>query len=149
MEMFTEIDQQTLDIDWFFTSNEHIGFVASGGGLLPASVAKSKENNVILGSYFWDLPEMTDIIVNPSLSVIIGTRADERYLFDFVKMAKKGLFAFDKTKPGSLSDLHYHLVVKPAIPIKIDQIPFEISRILSETRCNCDIETAININLFG
>jgi hypothetical protein len=27
--MYTEIQQETLDIDWFFTNNENIGFVPS------------------------------------------------------------------------------------------------------------------------
>ena len=37
--MFTETQQQTLDIDWFFIADDKIGFVTSAGGRLPESVA--------------------------------------------------------------------------------------------------------------
>jgi len=37
--MISLIEQQTLDIEWFFTADNVIGFVASGGGLLPKPVA--------------------------------------------------------------------------------------------------------------
>jgi len=40
---YNEIDQQTLDIDWFFTDGCYISFMASGGGKLPESVACSKK----------------------------------------------------------------------------------------------------------
>jgi hypothetical protein len=33
--MLSEIEQQSLDIDCFFTNDEYIVFVASGGGKLP------------------------------------------------------------------------------------------------------------------
>jgi hypothetical protein len=39
--MFTNADQESLDIDWFFTNNQDITFVASGGGQLPQSVLRS------------------------------------------------------------------------------------------------------------
>lgn len=50
--MYTEIEQQALDIDWFFTDGKYIGFVASGGGKLPETAANSSVNNEKLVSYF-------------------------------------------------------------------------------------------------
>lgn len=43
--MYTETEQQTLDIDCFFTDGKHIGFVTSGAGKLPETVAGSAEGN--------------------------------------------------------------------------------------------------------
>ncbi|MDN5289071.1 MAG: hypothetical protein JWR38_5345 [Mucilaginibacter sp.] len=140
--MFTEIEQETLDIDWFFTNHEYIGFGASGGGLLPASVAKSKENNELLWLYFNDLPERCETRINPHLNKIIK-EPDERYLFGFLEMARRGIFAFDRTKSGNYS------VAIPVNPIKIDELPSDLIEILSKTSYQGDMEMAININLFS
>jgi hypothetical protein len=148
MAIFTKIEQETLDIDWFFTNHEYIGFGASGGGLLPASVAKSKEDNEFLVLYFNNLPERCEVIINSHLNKIIK-RPDESYLFSFVEMAKKGIFAFDRTEPGNYSDHNYHLVATPVNPIKIDELPLEILEILSNTSYNGNMETGLNITLFS
>jgi hypothetical protein len=63
--MFTEIEQRTLDISRFFTNNDDLAFVASGGGKLPQSVAKSCEDVDLLYSYFESLDDQSDIIINP------------------------------------------------------------------------------------
>ena len=145
--MFTEAEQQALDIDWFFTNYEYNGFGASGGGLLPASVAKSKENNELLKLYFNDLPERCGARISYHLNKIIE-HPDERYLFDFVKMAKKGLFSFDRTNPGNYSDHNYHLVAIPVNPIKKEELPSNIFEILSKTSYHGDMRIALNISLF-
>ncbi|MCD0465080.1 hypothetical protein [Flavobacterium sp. ENC] len=61
--MITEIEQQSLDIDWFFTDGTHIAFAASGGGKLPESISESVDYN-LLSHYFRDLPEMTEVKIN-------------------------------------------------------------------------------------
>jgi hypothetical protein len=65
--MISEIDQETSDIDWFFTDGEMIGFVASGGGRLPNSISrKSIEEIELLADYFRRLPQTGEIDINPS-----------------------------------------------------------------------------------
>jgi hypothetical protein len=92
-----EIEQEVLDIDWFFTNGHEIGFVASGGGRLPTSIAKFQDIDT-LSTYFRSVPKSTDIITNPILESIVGNGSvDDRYLFDFVEMAKRGLYTFDKS----------------------------------------------------
>jgi len=55
--MITEIEQEVLDIDWFFTNGKEIGFVASGGGKLPKSISnKSMIEIQSLAGYFKNLP---------------------------------------------------------------------------------------------
>ena len=145
--MFTEIEQEALDIDWFFTNNEYVGFCASGGGLLPPSVVKSKENNELLRSYFNDLPERSETIINPLLDKTIEN-PDERYLFSFIEMAKKGIFAFDRTMLENHLDPNYHLVATPVNPIRIQELPSEILKVLSDTVYGDNMEAGINISFF-
>lgn len=132
--MITEIDQETLDIDWFFTNGSEIAFVASGGGKLPKSVSKSKENTEALAVYFRSLVQKSDVIINPDLNKVVpASDINERYLSDFVTMAKKGLFSFDKTILNDFSATNYHLVAKPKNPLTVDELPPEILEILTET----------------
>ncbi|MDV7699182.1 hypothetical protein N6B72_19865 [Chryseobacterium soli] len=129
--MYTEIEQQTLDIDWFFTDGKYIEFTASGEGKLPESVARSSENNEKLVSYFRNLSE---VIVNPKLNDLLigifGTGADERYLNDFVSMTKKGFYSFDKTNLNNFLDYDYHLVTSPMNPLTINDLPQDILNII-------------------
>lgn len=136
--MYTEIEQQTLDIDWFFTDENHIGFVASGAGKLPETVAQSSENNEKLISYFRNLPEISDVVINPELDSLLvkifGNGADERYLQDFVTMTKKGLYSFDKTNLNNFLDPHYHLVTSPKTPLRLKELPHHILDIFVKTQ---------------
>lgn len=145
--MYTEIQQETLDIDWFFTNNEDIGFVASGGGKLPASVAKSADNNEFIRSYFASLSTSSNIVINPNLNNIISSVVDERYLADFINMAEKGLFTFDRSVFSSFSNSKYHLVAKPTIPLKFADLPSEIQTILLQTKLNGEIGMGLDITL--
>ncbi|WP_295230555.1 hypothetical protein [uncultured Chryseobacterium sp.] len=149
--MYTEIEQETLDIDWFFTDGQNIGFMASGGGKLPNSVAESKENHQILINYFRNLPEVSDVSINPELdsllNKIFGSGADERYLEDYVSMTKKGLYSYDKTALNNFLDPYYHLVAGPKYPLKLENIPQDIVNILSKTRYQNSIENIRNINI--
>jgi hypothetical protein len=147
--MINEIEQQTLDIDWFFTNGNHIGFVASGGGKLPRSVALSSENNGLLTDFFRNLPERSGVEIAPGLNKIISPPVDERYLSSFVEMAEKGLFSFDKTLPGRFSDTAYHLVASPLNPLRFDELPSEIVEILLETKIEGDIQSMLNTELFN
>ncbi|AYN00143.1 hypothetical protein EAG08_07215 [Chryseobacterium sp. 3008163] len=150
MIMYTEIEQQTLDIDWFFTDENHIGFVASGAGKLPETVAQSSENNEKLISYFRDLPEISDVVINPELDSLLvkifGSGADERYLQDFVSMTKKGLYSFDKTNLNNFLDYDYHLVASPMKPLTLKDLSQNILDILIKTKYPDNINSAIDIS---
>jgi hypothetical protein len=62
-------------------------------------------------------------------------------------MAEKGLFSFDKTVSNRFSETNYHLVAKPLNPLKFDDLPVEIAKLLAETKINSNIEVSLNINL--
>lgn len=146
--MYTEIEQETLDIDWFFTNNKNIGFVASGGGKLPESVSKSASNTTLLSNYFRGLPERSqDVLINANLKETLGTEVSEDYLSDFINMAKKGLYAYDKTVLNNFSNTNYHLVAKPFNPITISELPEYIIDILQNSyyKENINLEEKMNI----
>lgn len=140
--MITEIEQASLDIDWFFTDGQYISFMASGGGRLPGSVSESEETHKILANYFRNLPEISDVIINPELNNILikvfGSGVNERYLKDYVLMARKGLFSFDKTYPNNFMDPSYHLVATPRTPLDLKDIPDSIMSLLTKTKYTGD-----------
>jgi len=148
--MITEMEQAGLDIDWFITDGEYIGFMASGGGKLPESVAKSKKNNEILVEYFRNLPEISPVVINPKLDDILikifGSGVDERYLDYYVSMTKKGLYSFDKTYPNKFSDPYYHLVASPKIPLKLKELPHDILDIIIGTQYSNKLMEVQEIN---
>jgi hypothetical protein len=142
--MITEEEQIALDIDWFFTDGEQIGFVASGGGLLPATISKSSENIEILSAYFWALPKRCGAILNTNLTNKIKD-ITERYLSAFVPMTEKGLYSFDKTFLNRPFDTSYHLVAKPITPLRLQDLPLQIKNIVIETKLKSRIEGALDI----
>lgn len=146
---FTEIEQETLDLDWFFTDGDEIGFVASAGGKLPGAVSKSKEKLEVLFSYFTSLPQTCKVVINPDLNKIItDPPADDKYLSYFIDMAKKGLYSFDKTVLSSFSETNYHLVAQPESPLKIKDLPLEIMEIISGITTKRPIAKTLNISDF-
>ncbi|WP_426477314.1 hypothetical protein ACP3T3_19040 [Chryseobacterium sp. CBSDS_008] len=149
--MYTEIEQQTLDIDWFFTDGKYISFVASGAGKLPETVANSEVNNKKLVSYFKGLPKISDPIVNPLLDELLtrifGSGVDERYLRDFIYFTQRGLYSFDKTNLNDFIDNHYHLVATPIKPLEIIDLPPDILDILMQTKIEGDIHLISDLDV--
>lgn len=147
--MITEAEQQSLDIDWFFTDGDNIGFVASGGGKLPETVSKSRDNIEEIANYFRSLPVVGDAIVNPNLSKAMGGRmVDDRYLVDFIDMAKRGLYAFDKTVLNSFSETNYHLVARPTRLIKLQELPPTIANRVIQTKIHNEITEHLSTESF-
>ncbi|WP_426670337.1 hypothetical protein ACPPVU_03630 [Mucilaginibacter sp. McL0603] len=146
--MYSQIEQQILDIDWFFTNGVDVGFVASGGGKLPLSVANNySQLDTLLTDYFMELPYNSDIIINANLSQILGEQADDMYLDYFIEMTRKGLYAFDRTILNNFSATQIHLVASPTVPLRLDEFPDQIKEILIKTRYEGDIITISNSNL--
>lgn len=122
-----EIDQEDADIDWFATdSNGHILHVASGGGILPESVASSQEVLLELHQYFLTLP---DIEV---AEVANGAEEASSYQ-SFARYARRGLFSFEKTRLHERADTRYHLVARPLRPLLVAELPKNIAQLLSRT----------------
>ena len=145
--MYTEIEQQSLDIDWFFTGNNEIAFVASAGGKLPETIAELGEKNGILSSYFRNLPEISDVIINPELKSILPD-VNETYLSDFINMAKKGIYAFDKTVLNNFLDSNYHLVASPKNPLKLKDLSPDVIEVILKAQFTNELKDMKQINVF-
>jgi hypothetical protein len=126
-----------------------VAFVASSGGKLPISLAQSKESLELLFLYFNHLADKSDIIINPHLEKIIKSEVNARYLSSFMEMAKRVIFAFDKTGFNNFLDPNYHLVASPFDPLKFDQLPAEIRHVLIETKYDGKLESHLNISLIN
>ena len=145
--MISEIEQQTLDIDWFFTDGIGIGFVASGGGKLPKSISTSDAINIKLSIFFRNLPNKCLPLINLGLSKYIEKDNLDMYLSDFKFMSEKGLYVFDKTILNSFEDLNYHLVAKPSNPLLYESLPFEIKEFLINTNFKNNLSKTLNIKI--
>ncbi|MEO7212757.1 hypothetical protein [Mucilaginibacter sp.] len=144
--MISEIEQQTSDIDWFFTNGRHIAFVASGGGKLPLSISSSFDTSII-AAHCKMLYSVSTVVINPNLNKIVPD-FDERYLADFKEMAKKGFFAFDKTVLSNFSELNYHLVASPVIPLSLSDLEPDIAQMIMKTSFYGPVGDRINISDF-
>ncbi|OYQ50364.1 hypothetical protein [Flavobacterium aurantiibacter] len=139
--MFTENEQQALDLDWFFMADNKVGFVASAGGKLPSSVSLLDEGEFnLISSYFRNLPEKSIVEVNSDITKVKKVKSIDSYLKDFVFMAKKGLYCYDKKVLNDFSHLDYYLVAKPKTAFNSSVLPEEILAILQKTVYPKDIE---------
>lgn len=137
--MYKLEDQQSLDIDWFATDPKGmVVYFASGGGRIPNTVASHPKENKMLTKYFRGLPVVNDkVVINPNLKDYVSfpnSTAKEQYLADFIMMAQRGFFSFDKTNLGDFSNDSYHLVAIPQNPITCHNFPLNIMDIVTMTK---------------
>ena len=120
-------DQLDADIDWFATdANGHVLHVASGGGVLPASVAASQADLLALHQHFLTRPE------TGAAQLAEGANAAEAS--GAARYARRGLFSFAKTNLHDRADTRYQLVARPAVPLRLAELPPELAQRLSRTQ---------------
>jgi hypothetical protein len=136
-----EIDQEDADIDWFATdSNGHILHVASGGGILPESVAASQEVLLELHLYFLTLPELE------VAEVVNGAEEASSYQ-SFARYARRGLFSFEKTRLHERSDTRYHLMARPLRPLLLHELPAPLAEMLDRTRLSGSVAEQVALDV--
>ncbi|MET3529000.1 hypothetical protein ABID31_000270 [Chryseobacterium flavum] len=146
--MISEIEQQTMDLDWFLTDGEYIGFMTSCGGKLPDSVIESEQRRQILVDYFRNLPEISETLINPELDKILNKDSGSGGgLEDYFFLAKKGLYSFDKTVLNNFFDPHYHLVVFPKNPLRLKDLSQDILDIIVKTKYEGKLKDIQNIDI--
>lgn len=124
-----EIDQEDADIDWFATDSiGHILHVASGGGILPESVAGSQEALLELHQFFLTLPEPAAGGVQASADTEDGSNPGA------ARYARRGLFSFAKTQLHERADTRYYLVARPVQPLMVAKLPAALAALLGRTR---------------
>lgn len=129
--MITEFEQETHDFDWYFTDGIHIAVVASGGGKLPPSVAKSSDNLRTLNGFMESLEFISNAFVYPEF-----LNQKSYNVSFFSEMARCGFFAYDKVTLGNFNDGAYQLIAKPLNPILLNSFPDNIKSMLLETVIN-------------
>jgi hypothetical protein len=121
-------DQLDADIDYFATDAAgHILHVASGGGVLPESVAADEAALLALHQYFLTLPETGAALLAPGLPAGLNYDSFRRY-------ARRGLFSFEKVHLHEPLDTQYRLVARPARPLMVAELPESIRKLLGGTQ---------------
>lgn len=142
-----ETDQIDADIDYFATDADgHILHVASGGGILPESVAASQEVLLELHQYFLTRPE-----TGSAVAVEGAEGADEGSYPGAVRYARRGLFSFAKTRLHKRADTGYYLVARPAQPLTVAELPERLAQLLGRTSALGSVagQTSLDIRAIG
>ncbi|AYA38712.1 hypothetical protein D3Y59_17635 [Hymenobacter oligotrophus] len=143
----SELEQQDSDIDWFAVDNEgYVVHVASGGGVLPGSVAASEEDLLQLHQYFLALPETeaAALVQAEAHAARSGRNAE-----GFVRYARRGLYSFDKTNLHAHRDTHYHLVARPAQPLTLAELPGAVAALLLRTQLPVAVPQLAQLDIAG
>ncbi|OWP63863.1 hypothetical protein CDA63_06530 [Hymenobacter amundsenii] len=120
-------EQIDADIDYFATdATGHVLHVASGGGVLPASVAASQTDLLALHQHFLTRPE-TGVAQ-------LAEGVDTAEVSGAARYARRGLFSFAKTNLHDRADARYQLVARPAVPLLLAELPPELAQLLSRTQ---------------
>lgn len=113
---YSEIEQQTLDLDLFFRDNDKYIYLASAGGQIPDQLAGNDTNNKAFQLQAEELTRNMEVEINPNLARILGKDDGlEGYLASFIEMAQKGFYSYDKTNVGDFRDKFFHLVAWPTL----------------------------------
>ncbi|MBC6696708.1 hypothetical protein [Hymenobacter sp. BT190] len=122
-------DQLDADIDYFATDEAgHILHVASGGGVLPGSVAADEAALLELHQYFLTLPEPTAGGVQATTDAANGGHTGA------ARYARRGLFSFAKTNLHDHHDPRYYLVARPLQPLTVAELPPPLATLLRRTQ---------------
>jgi hypothetical protein len=110
-------EQISRDIDWFVLDPiDKSIHVASAGGRLPQIIADDDRTNSDILKEVRKLRPEYQFQINPNLNFIVefeSERMRELYLRDFIFMAERGFFSYDKTILGNFENDLYHLVAWP------------------------------------
>ncbi len=130
---YSEIDQTTLDINWYFKDQyNRVCISASGGGFLPNIITENEEANEEFHKMVMELPNSFAVARNESiLNFIQGITNDnlDSYFQDFESLASRGLYVFDKIKLDEPEDGFYLLVAYPIYDPNKDDMPFDRNKL--------------------
>lgn len=126
---YNELEQYTLDINWYFTDHyNRICIAASAGGLLPKPIIENDEGNEQFHKIVTELPIRFKVTRNENiLGQIQGINNQnlESYFQDFEALAGRGLYVFDKLKLDDPEDGFYLLVAYPNYNTDTDSFPVD------------------------
>jgi len=130
---YTDIEQETLDLDWFaIDSLGHISHFASAGTPLPQSVANHKDDNIRTCIHFRSLrPTSRAVRIDPEVARRVRTDKKEHlaiYLEDPLFMCARGLYSYDTT--NTWPEPVFFRVCSPDAPLHVSDLPKDIAVIL-------------------
>ena len=134
----SDVEEEITDLDWFAPDKEGaIGHFTTGGfGVLPRSVASSKEDLERVSKYFNSLPPNRGApILSAKAKEIIATKDEKArtaYLQDYLKAASRGLYSFNYQHIGR-RPAPYFLVAIPERPLYVTDLPLDIQEVLKRT----------------
>jgi hypothetical protein len=137
--VISEIDESTIDYDWFAIDDEGVvGHFATGGcGIMPRSVAASADDLMTITDFFQkEAVAGTSTRLSPTLGLHVAFKTsaeEERYLQSFLKMASRGLFSFNAVN-SVIRPVGYFRVIDPVVPLPLSSLPMRIRIILERTR---------------
>lgn len=112
---YSLIEQETRDLDIYFKDRIKLIHIATGGGRIPNQLAENDIQNEDFASNISTFEESFDIEVNRNITEFVNIPENglEQYLRDFISMASRGFYSYDKTNLGNFEDQIFHLVAKP------------------------------------
>ena len=126
---YNQIEQNTLDINWYFTDRfNRICIGASAGGLLPNPITENNEGNEQFHQIVNELPIRFKVTRNENILEQLQGISSENldiYFRDFEALAGRGLYAFDKLKLEDPEDGFYLLVAYPNYNTHTDGFPVD------------------------
>jgi hypothetical protein len=130
---YNELEQYTLDINWYFTDHyNRICIAASAGGLLPKPIIENDEGNEEFHKIVNELPIRFKVTRNENILDQIQGISNQNldsYFQDFENLAGRGLYVFDKLKIDDPEDGFYLLIAYPNYDTNIDSYPVEKGQI--------------------
>lgn len=123
-----------MDYIWHATDSiGNIAYFSTGGtSFVPQSITGDEE----VSDYFWELKKFERCFKIVDENIPSDVRFEDRhsYLFDCIRMAKIGLFAYDTFDVNGPDNEKYRLLVIPNEPLQINDIPNNIRLKLNNTR---------------
>ena len=146
----SDCEEETIDFEWFSVDrNGEIAYFGAGGrGFLPFSIMRSKENLVRLVEYFSDRLNVNGATaappVVPEYAKFFLPDGRDKYVAFYSGMASKGLYSFD-CMDDPPRRCGYVLVARPSCPLRVEELPSALRRILEMTRFSGEFRSACEI----
>lgn len=116
------------DINWYFIDTfNRICVVASGGGILPQYIINHIDKNDAIHKMVLELNENYDIGRNELINIksiqLEVKNVLDNYFSEFEKLARKGLYVYDRFNINDPEDQYYWLVAYPIYDTTRDKYP--------------------------
>jgi hypothetical protein len=117
--------------------------LTSWGGILPASVAASRESLKTLEDYFSKLPELS---TDEEIEATFMDATPDGDLGTYLEYIRRGFFSFDRMDYNNHDSCVYHLVARPPRPLLVDNLPTDIAAIVTQTQLPFSVADLVKLD---